>query len=137
VLFVAYNEDVGSEHWRSDGSRLGTVPFEAAVGPVSSAFYLTPPFIATDTHLFFLADDAVTGLELWAISREAFTAKCPGDCDKNRRVSVDELVVGVGMALERTSPSECAAFDSNENGGVEIAEVVKGVRSALSGCEGT
>jgi cysteine-rich repeat protein len=59
---------------------------------------------------------------------------CPGDCGGDGRVTVDELVRGVRIALGDDSVASCAAFDADESGTVTIDELVRGVRAALDGC---
>ena len=61
--------------------------------------------------------------------------RCVGDCDDSRTVTVDELVRGVNIALERQSVDTCKAFDSNDNNAVTVDELVQGVRSLLIGCD--
>ncbi len=60
-------------------------------------------------------------------------AVCPGDCDGDGRVRVDELVVGVNLALGNTSRS-CDAFDVDGSGTLAVNELVLGVVAALEGC---
>jgi cysteine-rich repeat protein len=59
---------------------------------------------------------------------------CPGDCGSDGRVTVDELVRGVRIALGDDSVSSCPAFDGDKSGTITIDELVKGVRAALDGC---
>jgi hypothetical protein len=47
-------------------------------------------------------------------------------------VEVNELVVGVGMALSESD--DCAALDANGDGAATIDEVVTAVGNALTGC---
>ncbi len=54
-----------------------------------------------------------------------------GDCDGDLRVSVNEVVTGVNIALGRTPPDACLRFDVDEDGGVSIDELVAGVDSAI------
>lgn len=63
--------------------------------------------------------------------------QCPGDCDGDGQVVINELVLGVGVALGAQPLSACDAFDTNASGGVEINELVAGVRAALDGCPAT
>ena len=58
---------------------------------------------------------------------------CIGDCDDSRRVSVDELVKGVNIALGSTTLDQYPAFDFDGNGLVSVDELVKGVNAALNG----
>jgi hypothetical protein len=61
-------------------------------------------------------------------------AGCLGDCDGNGQVSVDELVEGVAIALERAQPAQCRALDRNADGMVTIDEVLAAVDNGLRGC---
>ena len=63
-------------------------------------------------------------------------ADCPGDCNRDRVVSIDELVRAVTIALDRASVDGCAAADPNGDGGVSIEELVRAVDASLSGCGG-
>jgi hypothetical protein len=64
----------------------------------------------------------------------AVVPECIGDCDTSRRVTVDELVRGVSIALGSLPPSNCAIFDRNADDDVTIDEVIAGVNAALQGC---
>jgi len=59
--------------------------------------------------------------------------KCVGDCDGNGTVSIDELILGVNIALDIEPESACPPF-ANGQGSVDIAQLVKGVNNALTSC---
>jgi hypothetical protein len=59
---------------------------------------------------------------------------CPGDCNGSGDVTVNELIVGVNIALGNTSASSCPAFDRNGDGTVSISELIAAVNAALSSC---
>lgn len=59
---------------------------------------------------------------------------CVGDCDRDQRVSVAELVTGVNIALDRASASVCTALDRDQDQRVTVAELVEAVSRALGGC---
>jgi len=59
---------------------------------------------------------------------------CPGDCDGDGRVAINELVLAVGIALGRSPLESCPAADSVVDGTVRINELIAAVRSALDGC---
>jgi cysteine-rich repeat protein len=59
---------------------------------------------------------------------------CVGDCDGNGRVVVNELVVGVNIALDRVALSMCRAFDLDGDQRVMVNELVRGVDDAVLGC---
>jgi hypothetical protein len=59
---------------------------------------------------------------------------CIGDCDGNGVVSINELLTGVNIALEREAIDGCRGFDTNADGNLQINELLGAVRSALQGC---
>jgi hypothetical protein len=62
-------------------------------------------------------------------------AVCVGDCIGDRRVTVDELVVGVNIALGHSSPAVCPVFVcATGYPGVTVACLVEAVNNALNGC---
>jgi arylsulfatase A-like enzyme len=71
------------------------------------------------------------------LGRTLALVACVGDCGSDGRVTVDDLVKGVNLALSARPVSECAAFDTDGNGRVVVNEVVQGVRAALEGCTPT
>jgi hypothetical protein len=58
---------------------------------------------------------------------------CVGDCDDNGVVAINELILGVNIALAIQPDTACPAF-ANSQGMVDIAQIIKGVNNALSGC---
>jgi outer membrane protein assembly factor BamB len=60
---------------------------------------------------------------------------CPGDCNRNGEVNVNELVTGVNISLGTADINRCYALDSNGTRKVEVNELVGGTLSALNGCE--
>jgi cysteine-rich repeat protein len=61
-------------------------------------------------------------------------AACIGDCGNDESVTVDELVMGVNIALGNASIDTCPEFDENDDDNVTVDELVKGVNNALNGC---
>jgi hypothetical protein len=59
---------------------------------------------------------------------------CVGDCDADGTVTVDEIIIGVNIALGKADVSDCPAFDPNGSGTVTVDELLQGVNNALSGC---
>jgi hypothetical protein len=55
----------------------------------------------------------------------------PGDCDGDGTISVDELIVGVGIALGEKDLSACPGFDANRNGMVNVNEIIGAVDGLL------
>lgn len=60
---------------------------------------------------------------------------CPGDCNGDGEVTVDEVVTGVSEALGSLGPS-CPAMDVDGNGEITIDELVLAINAALRGCPG-
>jgi len=59
---------------------------------------------------------------------------CVGDCNRNGVVTIDELVTGVGIALETAPINRCYALDTDGTRTVQINELVEGASHALEGC---
>lgn len=62
------------------------------------------------------------------------SALCGADCDGNGRVTVDELVTGVDIALKPSDLDRCARMDVNGDGAVTVDELVTAVNATLGGC---
>ena len=60
---------------------------------------------------------------------------CTGDCDGNGRVAINQLILGVNIALGLQPVAACPAF-ANAQGMVDIAQLIQGVNNALNGCAG-
>ena len=58
---------------------------------------------------------------------------CPGDCNGDGSVAIDELVLGVEAATDG-NVTACPAFDANNDGVVTVDELVTAVNAALLGC---
>ena len=59
---------------------------------------------------------------------------CVGDCDGDGAVTIDELLLGVNIALEALSLERCDVFDANGDGAVTVEELLVAVNNALTGC---
>ncbi len=60
-------------------------------------------------------------------------ATCGGDCDGDRVVTVDEILVAIGVALGDATGA-CTAADIDRDGSVTVDEIVVAVAAALVGC---
>jgi hypothetical protein len=58
---------------------------------------------------------------------------CTGDCGHDGRVTVNELLVMINVALENAAVSTCEAGDWNQNGEITADEILLAVNNALSG----
>lgn len=68
------------------------------------------------------------------VAPEETTVPCVGDCDRSGDVTIDELLLGVNIALDLREVRECATFDRNQDGAVTIDEILVAVGNALAGC---
>jgi hypothetical protein len=59
---------------------------------------------------------------------------CPGDCNADDRVTIDELTRAVSIALGDRDVRECPALERDGQGGVSIDELIAAVFAALDGC---
>jgi hypothetical protein len=86
-------------------------------------------------RLFIVA--SVFALISFALSPTAVSAQpCEGDCNGDRTVPINELILAVRIALGTAAVGECTAVDRDGNGQVSVNEVVAAVARALGGCEG-
>jgi len=122
--------------WRTDGTAPGT----------SLAYDLGGRgLIGSDARrLYFSPIDENIGSELWV--GDAMMApvllkniapdgpQCAGDCFADGSVAIDELIVGVAIALGTRPIEACMAFDGDGSDRVEISELIAGVSNALAHC---
>lgn len=59
---------------------------------------------------------------------------CYGDCNFDGMIGINELIIGVGIALGTRPLTDCSVFDINRDGMVSVGELVTVVRAALQGC---
>lgn len=60
-------------------------------------------------------------------------AQCVGDCAGDGEVTINDLILGVNIALGSAPLSACEAFADGE-GEVTISQLIQGVNNALNGC---
>jgi hypothetical protein len=80
---------------------------------------------------------APTGTLLSTATRTAAsptTLPCAGDCDGDAGVTVDEVLILVGVGLGNRSIALCPAGDVNRDGEIAINEIVLALGNALTGC---
>lgn len=59
---------------------------------------------------------------------------CVGDCAIDGSVTVDEIVIGVSIALGQSTIERCVMFDRSRDGVVTVDEILAAVAAALGGC---
>ena len=128
ALFLA-----DGELWRTDGTPEGTYPV-LTFTPYEYVRILSEdagPLAIGRGTLFFTLDHPIYGTEPWAASVAALL--CWGDVGGDRSVTINELIAGVGAALGDDAHIR-RAFDADDDGRVEVAELVAAVRNATDGC---
>lgn len=61
-------------------------------------------------------------------------AACTGDCGADLTVTVDEILVMVGVALGSLGAGECVRGDASGDGEITVDEILAAVQHALAGC---
>ena len=61
-------------------------------------------------------------------------SSCTGDCNGDGLVTVNEVILGVNIALGFQALEMCPVFDQNQDGGIGINELVGAVGFGLNGC---
>jgi FG-GAP-like repeat len=107
-------------------------PLICRFNPISSRYECTAPLEATPTLVPFTPHP--TEPQPTVIVCRGEGCRCVGDCNSDGRVSIDELVTMVDIALQRPAPVPCENGDDNHDGQIVVTEVVTGVRNALNGC---
>ena len=59
---------------------------------------------------------------------------CTGDCDVDDTVSIDEIILGINIAVGERAVAVCDSFDAGGDGAVSVDELVGAVNAALNGC---
>jgi hypothetical protein len=62
------------------------------------------------------------------------TPRCPGDCNGDGSVAIDEIVLAVAIASSGGSTAPCPAVDANADERITVDELTRAVNSALHGC---
>jgi photosystem II stability/assembly factor-like uncharacterized protein len=108
--------------------------------PISPALPGPPPPPLPPPVLHLIVDPAapqrlyaVTGNGLYRLDQSALF-QCGGDCNGDDRLTVDELVAGVGIALGTRPLTACPRFDHDGSGAVTIDELSAAVGAALDTC---
>ena len=108
------------------GGTTGTSFVDALATPSMTYHYVVAAIDTADVRSPFGNDATVS----------VAAPVCVGDCDGNRTVTVDELLLGVNIALGNLSAESCPVFDGNRDGKVTVNEILVAVNNALSGCPG-
>jgi cysteine-rich repeat protein len=89
--------------------------------------------MTTTTRSSHVARLALGALFVSALAGPA-GAQCAGDCNGDGTVAINELIIGVNIALGSAPVSNCPSFDVSGDGTVAINELITAVNNALNGC---
>lgn len=64
----------------------------------------------------------------------ALAQSCTGDCNDDGDVTVDEILIGVNIALGVRPFTDCLALDANDDSTVTVDEIITALNLALTGC---
>jgi hypothetical protein len=87
-----------------------------------------------NASLEIASDDAKTPVVSIRLQGEPEPVVCAGDCDGDGDVTVNELIIGVNIALGSQPVERCEAVDDNEDGVCTVNELIRAVNAALGGC---
>jgi Zn-dependent metalloprotease len=131
-----------------EGTRAGDARVELVVYARDAAVRLAydvvlggvrPDRTPSTLHVFVDAQsgaviDRWDDIETDGLALAGAAPSCTGDCDGNGGVEINELILGVDIALAEQPLSACPAFDCQGDGSVGIACLVGAVDNALGGC---
>ena len=103
------------------------------VGANYDTSFTVPPDTYPGTYELTLTAPFGTASTAFEVFGEA--PGCPGDCNGDERVSINELMTGIRIALRRDLLDVCDAFDTDASDSVSITELIKASNAALVGCE--
>jgi hypothetical protein len=119
----------------STDSNLGTVSVWVAsitATPTPTTETATP---ATETPTATATTTTVATTTPTQTSSPAPTPiPCVGDCHRDGVVTVEEILVGIDIALGNLPLSQCPTFDVSGDGQVTVDEILRAVNNALDGC---
>ncbi|MDX2166780.1 MAG: choice-of-anchor Q domain-containing protein [Deltaproteobacteria bacterium] len=100
-------------------SATGSLPPSATATPTASPTGTPQPGTPTDTPTPTVTPPS---------------GVCVGDCNGNRQVTIDELVLAVNTALGSRPVADCPPANRNGDGSVTIDELIAAVNNALGTC---
>lgn len=130
LFFVAENDEVGAELWKSDGTEAGTVLVADINTGEASAFTNTSQMVVLDELLLFTANDGESGLELWSSDGTEVGTQIVEDINPGEDSGLTEfssLTVLDGQlyfsADDGTTGAELWMSDGTESGTALVAEI--------------
>jgi hypothetical protein len=94
---------------------------------------MLPALIRSRTH----AITRLLGLTVLAAVAARAVAQCPGDCNQDGAVLIDELVTGIRLARGDAAARACDPLDADRSESITVDELVRAVAACLTGCPPT
>lgn len=93
---------------------------------------LTPTDTPTATETSApTASETNTPIATSSLSPTRSLERCSGDCNRDGAVNINELVLGVLIALGNRSVEQCPSLDVDGDGAASISELIRAVNNAL------
>jgi hypothetical protein len=105
--------------------RLGDLPGEVSVA-------VTARDVDSPLAVFVADADGPALFRLSAVRAAGWT--CPGDCNGDEVVTIEELVRAVRAALDDLPAQNCPALDRDRTATITVDEVIGAVAQAIRGC---
>ncbi len=118
------------------GVPAGCAAASPAIDAGDQAVCAAAPVDNLDQRGFGRPGTGHTRCSIGAYEADGTAPACTGDCDGNGMVAINELILGVNIALGAKQVNACPAF-ADSRGMVDIAQLIKGVNNALNGCGGS
>ena len=124
-----------------DFPRVDCAEALAAIGPFPPSLTPTPtptptpsPSLTPTPSATLTPTATVTATPSNTLNPPTAGPACTGDCDGNRSIAINELVLGVSIALEENPLTACPSFDQDDDRRVSVDELITAVNHALSTC---
>jgi putative iron-regulated protein len=149
LLLANYNDSIaGAEALKTAIDAFVDAPSAAGFQAARDAWKAArPAYLTTEMARFYDGpiDNAVDGPEgfinAWPLDESYIdyvvggeAGTCAGDCNAADGVTINELILAVGIALGTNEVSACNSVDADGDGEVGINEIIAAVGNALDGC---
>ena len=120
---------------RGDGSAgLGAPETPAGSASIGAGRTIVAGAIDGDTRPDLVIVSDAGDSVLVALNTTAAAPTCAGDCSGDGTVAINELLLGVNIAIGLQPVTQCGAFDTDGSNSIAINELIAAVRNALEGC---
>lgn len=113
-----------------------TTPSATATATDTETPTATATATSTETEIPTATQTATATDTVTATVTPTSAAPCPGDCNQDGSVELDELVRGVRIALGTEPVADCPELDIDLDGRISVDELVSAVERSLDGCAG-